>query len=67
MEQQKVYHLILTEADIVTLGNLNITLLENKEGLSTLIDQYDNSGMNLWEVIDTFLPHLQTVVMQLPM
>ena len=67
MEDKKVYHLILDESQIVALGNLNITLLENKEGLASLTDQCDNCGMNMWEVVESLLPALQSVVMQLPM
>ena len=70
MEQKKVYHVVLTEEQIVALGNLNVTLLENECTMKTIPDALDESSdtpQNLWEGIQYLLPALSDLMCQLPM
>lgn len=69
MEQKKVYHVVLSEDQIATLGNLATTLSENEVNLKTIPDALDETDtpMNLWESLEGLLPALKDVARQLLM
>ena len=70
MNKQKVYRVTLDEEQIVALGNLFSTLLENQNAMEHVPDALDECGtpsQTLWEGIQPGLPALRALVSQLPM
>ena len=66
VEEKRTLNVQLSEEEVVSLGNLSVTLHENLEGLRTLVDCVNGTGHDerVGEFIEDFLPALDTIVLQ---
>ena len=63
-EKVKVFHVVLTEDQIVDLGNLSVTLHENLDRLEDVPD-FDSEDTSVAEMVKVGLPALVAVLRQL--
>ena len=63
-EKVKVFHVVLTEDQIVDLGNLSVTLHENLDRLKDVPD-FDLEDTSVAEMVEVGLPALVAVLRQL--
>lgn len=63
-EKVKVFHVVLTEDQIVDLGNLSVTLHENLDRLKDVPD-FDSEDTSVAEMVEVGLPTLVAVLRQL--
>ncbi len=63
-EKVKVFHVVLTEDQIVDLGNLSVTLHENLDRLKDVLD-FDSEDTSVAEMVEVGLPTLVAVLRQL--
>ena len=63
-EKVKVFHVVLTEDQIIDLGNLSVTLHENLDRLQDVPD-FDSEDTSVAEMVEVGLPSLVAVLRQL--
>jgi len=60
----KVFHVVLTEDEFISLANLNVTLRENSEGLKQVKD-FESDDMSVNDAVECGLPGLEAVLTQI--
>lgn len=60
----KVFHVVLTEDQFISLANLNVTLRENMSELEKVKD-FESDDLTVAEAVECGLPGLEAVLTQL--